>query len=244
MMEDNITYLSEIKKALSKLGGMGSLKEITDCIQKRNSLKYMATNKNWKDNVRAVIQRHCNMTRSYNGAENIFYSVYGLGEGYWGLIKKKEQNERKDINPIIKRQITLVRQDKHINRTQKNMIISARIGQGVFREKLIEKYKCCMITGIKNPNLLVAGHIKPWRSSDNHERLSVENGLLLSPLYDKLFDSGLITFDEKMKLIVSPALDEDDQRKIKLSGVQLDIDASSEFKTNMEYHRKVIFKKA
>ena len=241
-MKQSATYLDVIIDALKALNGMGSLKEINNIIEQQGRLRSIYTNINWKDNVRAVIQRHCNITRSYNGAKNIFYSVYGLGEGYWGLISMKEQNDGKDSNPIIERQIENVRNNSNIDSTQREMIIRARVGQGLFRDKLIEKYKCCMITGINDPRILVASHIKPWRSSNNYERLSVENGLLLSPLYDKLFDIGLITFDEKMTLIVSSELSESNQRKIQLSGVQLNIAISSEFKTNMEYHRDVIFK--
>lgn len=55
-------------------------------------------------------------------------------------------------------------------------------------------------------SLLLASHIKPWRSASNYERLSSENGLLLSPLYDKLFDIGLITFDDNMKILISNKL--------------------------------------
>lgn len=241
-MKQRAKYLDVIIDALKALNGMGSLKEINNIIEQQGRLRSIYTNINWKDNVRAVIQRHCNITRSYDGAENIFYSVYGLGEGYWGLISMKEQNEGKDSNPIIERQIESVRNNSNIDSTQREMIIRARVGQGSFRDKLIEKYKCCMITGINDPRILIASHIKPWRSSNNYERLSVENGLLLSPLYDKLFDIGLITFDEKMTLIVSSELSKNNQRKIHLSGVQLNIDTSSEFKTNMEYHRDMIFK--
>ncbi len=73
--------------------------------------------------------------------------------------------------------------------------MKSRVGQGDFRKSLIEKYDGkCVVTGIDLTKLLIASHIKPWRISDNKERLSSENGLLLSANLDKLFDSGLITF--------------------------------------------------
>ena len=69
----------------------------------------------------------------------------------------------------------------------------------------MEKYSgSCIITGLDHPKLLVASHIKPWAVSTNAERLSVDNGLLLSATYDRLFDCGLITFKKTGKYISHP----------------------------------------
>ena len=89
-------YADEIEAALKELNGSGSLKEIYDIIEKRDKLPSIHTNANWKDNVRATLQRHSNST-SY-GKKDIFYSVYGLGEGYWGLTGYEVSDEE---NPII-----------------------------------------------------------------------------------------------------------------------------------------------
>jgi hypothetical protein len=51
---------------------------------------------------------------------------------------------------------------------------------------------------------LVASHCKPWRDSTNEERLNGENGLLLTPSIDHLFDRGFIGFEDSGKLIISP----------------------------------------
>jgi predicted restriction endonuclease len=55
---------------------------------------------------------------------------------------------------------------------------------------------------------LIASHIKPWRSSTDQERLDGENGLLLTPNVDSLFDRGFISFDDDGTLLVSPVMDE------------------------------------
>lgn len=90
----------------------------------------------------------------------------------------------------------------------------------------------------------MASHIKPWRSSNNQERLSPENGLLLSPIYDKLFDIGLITFDNDFKIIISPKLSEDNIARIQIETEKVYIDnPSDEMLKNMHYHRTNIFKK-
>ena len=62
----------------------------------------------------------------------------------------------------------------------------------------------CRITGVENPIHLVASHCKPWRDSSNDERLNGENGLLLTPSIDHLFDRGFIGFEDSGDLIVSP----------------------------------------
>ena len=62
----------------------------------------------------------------------------------------------------------------------------------------------CRITGVENPVHLIASHCKPWRDSTNEERLDGENGLLLTPSIDHLFDRGFIGFEDNGKLIISP----------------------------------------
>jgi putative restriction endonuclease len=62
----------------------------------------------------------------------------------------------------------------------------------------------CRITGVTNPIHLRTSHCKPWRDSNNEERLDGENGLLLTPTIDHLFDRGFISFEDSGVLIVSP----------------------------------------
>jgi predicted restriction endonuclease len=64
--------------------------------------------------------------------------------------------------------------------------------------------RSCRITGVTNPIHLRASHCKPWRDSNNDERLNGENGLLLTPTMDHLFDRGFISFEDSGVLIVSP----------------------------------------
>ncbi len=243
-MPNGVSYLSEIVSALSELGGMGSLREITERIKNRGLLASIHSNKNWRNNVRAVIQRHCSQTQSYRGAEDLFYSVYGLGEGYWGL--RSMQNTDIDIadavNPIIQREIGEINESTSLDITEKEMIIKARVGQGLFRDRIIQKYKMCVVTGIDDARLLTASHIKPWRSSNNAERLSSENGLLLSPLYDRLFDNGLITFDNRLNIIISKEISEYNKGKIVREVHMRNFTMSAEMKINLDYHRDVIFK--
>lgn len=176
--------------------------------------------------------------KSYRGSEDLFCSVYGLGEGYWKL---KNYKSSEVDNPIIDRQLTIIT-DLDITTTEKEMLIKSRIGQGIFRDRIIEKYQHCIITGIDDSRLLLASHIKPWRSASNYERLSSENGLLLSPLYDRLFDIGLITFDDNMKVLISNKLSSENVSKINIDINKIYVsNPSNEMIVNMRYHRQNIF---
>ena len=127
--------------------------------------------------------------------------------------------------------------------TERSTIISARIGQGVFREKLIAKYDGrCIVTGVNDKRLLLASHIRPWSVSTNEQRLSSENGLLLSPLYDKLFDTGLISFTDYGQIIVSQKLDNKNVDLLFINTFKYyDLKATAELKNNLDYHRNYIF---
>ena len=94
--------------------------------------------------------------------------------------------------------------DPTVKETQRQAIIRARIGQGLFRERVSKIESRCRVTGVENPVHLVASHCKPWRDSNNDERLNGENGLLLTPSIDHLFDRGFIGFEDTGKLIISP----------------------------------------
>ncbi|MCC8196578.1 MAG: HNH endonuclease [Ruminococcus sp.] len=238
---ERITYLSEIVESLKDLGGMAKLKEIYDHIEQRNLLPAIQSNSNWRDNVRATLQRHCSQTKSYHGADDLFYPVYGLNEGIWGL---RSYRIDADITPLENRIIKDINSDDKIESTTKTMLIEARKGQGYFRQRLLEKYGRCLITGIDDRRLLIASHIKPWRSADNRERLSIDNGLILSALYDKLFDEGLISFDKNMHIIVSDKLSDYNRKIISINTEKRYIESpSNELMLNMEYHRDVVFKR-
>jgi hypothetical protein len=95
-------------------------------------------------------------------------------------------------------------EDSTVPDTERQAIIRARIGQGLFKERVTKIETRCRITGVENPVHLIASHCKPWRDSTNEERLNGENGLLLTPSIDHLFDRGFIGFEDNGRLIISP----------------------------------------
>jgi len=105
--------------------------------------------------------------------------------------------------------------DVSLDETVRKAIVSARRGQGVFRKNLENVENACRLTGVTNPSLLIASHIKPWRACKSaEERIDGMNGLLLTPDADRLFDRGYITFLDRGEVTVSPRVDRDDLRRL------------------------------
>lgn len=130
--------------------------------------------------------------------------------------------------------------DAVLEKTEKSMLINARVGQGEFRQKLIDKWHGCALTGFRDTRFLVASHIKPWRASDNRERLDSFNGLLLLPNLDKVFDLGFITFRQRGEIEISRMLEDESLLGVsKDMRIQLD-DAHQEY---MEFHREYVYEK-
>lgn len=93
--------------------------------------------------------------------------------------------------------------------TETEAMKKVRIAQGIFRESLVSYWKgSCPLTGISEPALLRASHIRPWAECDDAERLDVHNGLLLSALWDAAFDRGLTSFDDDGRPLFAPKLDQ------------------------------------
>jgi putative restriction endonuclease len=115
----------------------------------------------------------------------------------------------------------------------------------VFRQNVARVKRQCRITRVDDPTYLIASHIKPWRHASNEERLSGENGLMLAPQADYLFDRGFISFGDG-RLLVSPVADE--RSLIKLG---IDPDRPPEIggfsapqESFLKFHRAEIFRSA
>lgn len=130
-----------------------------------------------------------------------------------------------------------------LSETERTTLVKSRIGQGAFKKKLLEKYdSTCIVTGINEKRLLIASHVKPWAVCTNEERVSSENGLLLTPTFDKLFDSGLITFSTEGKIYFSSQLSNDVIGKLHVAeGDMFNLKMSSELAHNLQYHQDIVF---
>ncbi len=85
-------------------------------------------------------------------------------------------------------------------------LVQQRVKQNFFRHAVLAGYRgrCC-ISGVSDSRLLVASHIVPW-SVDKANRLNPSNGLCLSSLHDKAFDSYLFTLSDDWRVVLSPSL--------------------------------------
>lgn len=145
------------------------------------------------------------------------------------LIEPEEWEEKKIV------------ENKNISETERENLIKSRRGQGKYRTDLINKWKGCSVTGIDNTSLLKASHIKPWSRCGNEERLDADNGLLLTPALDHIFDSGLISFEDG-RIIISKELSNEEAEIMNVSRNMRLREISEETGEYLKYHRKNVFR--
>ncbi|EJS10521.1 HNH endonuclease [Bacillus mycoides] len=147
---------------------------------------------------------------------------------------------------MVTQEIRLLEDESHsfdaeITETEKEQVIKSRIGHSTFKNALLAVEKKCRLCGLSDERFLVASHIKPWSQSNRKERLDVNNGLLLCPNHDSLFDKGYISFDDDGAILISNSLDEtsriflniSDKLRIQMNEIQL---------FYMKWHRESVFK--
>lgn len=139
-----------------------------------------------------------------------------------------------------------VQHDDSIPETERAQVIQSRRGQGKFRVRVANIERFCRVTRVDRLEHLIASHIKPWSVADNKERLDGENGLMLTPSVDHLFNNGFISFRNNGALIVSPVAHAPSLSKM---GIPLEegfnVGTFSERQDEyLEYHRDSILLKA
>jgi putative restriction endonuclease len=140
--------------------------------------------------------------------------------------------------------VNRIKERKDIDATTKKRLIDARLGQGRFRTDVWNAWNNrCAVTKSATEAAIRASHIKPWRDSNDDERLDPNNGLPLIATLDALFDRGLISFDSSGKLIVSRQLSRSEQE---ILGIRenscLQGPLSEEQKQYLAYHRNNRFR--
>ena len=129
-----------------------------------------------------------------------------------------------------------------IDVTVKYQLVRSRVGQGQYRNNLERHEVGCRITGITDKRFLTASHIKPWAKSNDFEKLDGNNGLLLSPHIDRLFDRGYISFEDNGQLMFSPVLPPEVVVAWGLNNPVVKEPLSSKQATYMAVHRNGIFR--
>ena len=133
-----------------------------------------------------------------------------------------------------------ITEDAAIPVTEREQVVKARVGQGLYRSRVELIEAGCRLTGVTDRRFLRASHIKPWSKSDSREKLDGNNGLLLAPHIDHLFDKGFISFQDDGQLITSDALPQSvqDAWSLLLSVISKSFTASQAM--YMAYHRENI----
>jgi 5-methylcytosine-specific restriction protein A len=105
------------------------------------------------------------------------------------------------------------------NSTERRGLVTSRVGQGYYRQRLVEKFGGkCAVNRSGPKELMIASHIVPWSRATDEERLDVENGILLSPNLDALFDKCLISFADDGSVLLSPLLTSNDAENLGVTG--------------------------
>ena len=178
------------------------------------------------------------MHLTYNG-----HTIY-----YWKLFTDFEEIEKRksfieNYGKSVKDEedVWIVREDEPI---KSQSVRYVRDGQDEYRKKLLAECPFCPITMINEESLLIASHIKPWAVSNIFERTDPNNGFILSPLYDKLFDRGYITFNDDKRVSISNWLSRQVKDRIGIKENQLFqfLPINSDRIRYLEYHRTTVFK--
>lgn len=141
---------------------------------------------------------------------------------------------------------SILRSDNSVPETEREQLVMARRGQGQFKENVRLLEQRCRVTGVDRLEHLRASHIKPWRHAGHDERLDGENGFLLTPSIDHLFDRGFISFEDSGRLIISPSAH---RASLQRMGVAVDQSVnvgqfSEGQRRYLEFHRDDVFLEA
>ena len=156
------------------------------------------------------------------GASKLDRSMYAeFGQNWSGLAARAAdlwaaQVEGGGLEPLptrVKDERAGFRFEPYQGASVTQALVNQRVGQDFFRRAVLANYEdACSITGIADPRLLTASHIKPW-GKDAENRHNPANGLLLSATLDRAFDRGLITVDRNRRILVSRQLRESASRE-------------------------------
>ncbi|WP_428075677.1 HNH endonuclease [Candidatus Avelusimicrobium luingense] len=167
---------------------------------------------------------------------------------YWKLFVDFDAIAEKKNGPLVfiyGKGVANKGQENEQEESPKNQEIrKARIGQGKYRELLLEECPFCPITMISDDRLLIASHIKPWAVSTDKEKIDPQNGFMLSPLYDKLFDRGFITFTDDKHVQLSNWISAQNWKRIGIHDNDFfqALPITEARKVYLEFHRKSVFK--
>lgn len=146
---------------------------------------------------------------------------------------------RRDADTSIAK-ITQEIEELNLQGKSKEAFIKVRINQGIFRDRLFQRYNKCCLCNVSNRNLLVASHIKPWSESEPDEKVDSDNGFLMCPNHDRLFDQGWISFDDNGNIIIANRLSLESRMPLNIRD-NMKVSLTEKNKKYLQFHRKSVF---
>lgn len=162
-----------------------------------------------------------------------------IGAELFCLVNENIKNKQKSDAEIIE-EIEDEVSNLSLEGKERVTLVKMRVNQSVFRERLLKKYHTCCLCNVGNQALLTASHIKPWTASNPEEKLDAENGFLLCPNHDALFDGGFITFGDDGKIIISKRLSDNDCTFTNVNP-SMKINLTEKNRKYLNYNRKHVF---
>ncbi len=181
---------------------------------------------------------HADLNEAAPASEGALRTLFGADEG-------------SELEVLPKEGVRVRKRPPH-GPTETTANVKLRRGQEYFRDAVLNNFGGrCGVTDLAVRELLIASHILPW-GTHVAERLDVRNGICLSRMHDAAFDRGLIAFDDKLRLLLSPRLKAElPQRSVAenfgaYAGETLRFpdDATPPELAFLSQHRATIFKKA
>jgi hypothetical protein len=173
---------------------------------------------------------------------NIDYDDHTTNDDLIDIYLWKPSKAGRETQSKINRQGVItpnrVRKYRKPNETERKGLVTSRVGQGYYRQKIIERWEGkCPVSGMSIIPILIASHIVPWSQSNDEEKLDVNNGILLSPNVDALFDKCLISFKNDGSILISGKISIEDRVALGLNDT-IEIPVSERMKPYLERHRK------
>lgn len=193
----------------------------------------------WVLRFKELLPHEPQTVKTYNGHVYFTYDHLVSGEQYVKISSNQTRNTNADFINEFAREMDQINK-KEIVDTEKEQLVKARIGQSTFKKALLAIEKKCKLCGLSEEAFLIASHIKPWSVSTNRERLDSDNGLLLCPNHDRLFDKGFISFLENGEMVVSDSIDDITSQFMNIQRT-MKIKLTDEQKVYMKWHLKNIF---
>lgn len=182
-----------------------------------------------------------NRIKDINSSSYSPFNIKGnVNQGYLYKITKEEFDVILDLANLKLESINAdVLTDDISVETETLAIGKRRIGQGKYRRDVIKLWDGkCAITGTSIQEVLIASHIVPWKDSNSLEKTDEHNSILLSALYDKLFDKYLISFDDIGRVLINSKINKEEKDSLSISGTESILIKSERMLNYLRKHRK------